>query len=231
MAHIYHYDNQGLYINQSEARINPREKTPTPLVPRNATLAEPPKTGQHEIAKFEDGFWTLVADYRGHRYFTLEGGEERIIEVGINPPNDAIPLKELDRLIQGEDKIWHIATDEDDLNDYKRNKIKELEAWASADINSGFLSAALGKSHKYDSEQHNIAWIMSAVILGNDAAITCDDLNKGNKDRKIERLHTKEQSRQVLIDAMGSLLDHKTTLIDRRNQVMASKSNAQVDKI
>lgn len=231
MAHIYHYDNQGLYINQSEARMNPRE--PTSLVPRNATLAEVPKTKDYEVAKFEDSYWTMIVDYRGYRYWTPDDGEGKILEAGINLPDDAIPMAESDRLIHGEDGIWYLATDEDDLRDYKLEKIKELDILINKAINSGFNSAALGDYHEYDSEPHNIAWIQSAIILADDVLvlkITCDDL-KGNKDSKMMRQHTKKQLIKVLSNGMDCLLNHKTRLRDLRDKVMSAQDEASIDAV
>jgi len=230
MAHIHHYDEQGLYIHQSEARMSPRGEDKAPLVPRNATLLEPPITGEHEIAKFEDGYWTMAPDYRGYRYWTPDDGEVKILEVGVNPPDDAIPMAESDRLTQDKNGIWRRRSEGDDLDEYKRDKINELKLHCDLETESYFDCDALGTDHKYSGVKRNIKWIGYASIVTKDYPLLCDDM-EGNEDSKQMRMHTQEQSRLVLEKCMDIMVANEASLLGLSDQVMAAKDEAAVDAI
>ncbi|EPC02478.1 hypothetical protein L861_08950 [Litchfieldella anticariensis FP35 = DSM 16096] len=61
----------------------------------------PPLTGEHEAAQAINGAWQVVADWRGHVYWTADGQRHEIRELGIEPPADAldeVPPEPLDNL-------------------------------------------------------------------------------------------------------------------------------------
>ena len=67
--YIYHYSKQTKeYLSKSTAEADPAQTKKqgefVALVPANATLLEPPETGDNEAAVFTDGEWVLKADYR-----------------------------------------------------------------------------------------------------------------------------------------------------------------------
>jgi len=230
MTHLYHYNEQGLYIHKSEARMSPRGEENTPLVPRNATLLEPPKTKTHEIAKFEDGYWTMLPDYRGYRYWTPDEGETGILEVGINPPDDEIPMAESDRLIQNEYGTWRRRSEADDLSEYRRNKISELKLRCDLETQADFDCSALGTDHKYSGVKQSIDLIAYASILTKDYPALCDDM-KGNEDSKQMREHTQDQSRVVLEEFMVTIELNESIFYGLKDEVMAAKDEAEIDAI
>lgn len=55
------------------------------------TPANRPKTGEHEIAVIVEGRWTVVPDWRGVRYWSADGGEHVITDLGDTvPPNASL---------------------------------------------------------------------------------------------------------------------------------------------
>lgn len=229
MTFLYHYDNQRLFISQTEARMNPLDPD-VPLIPANSTLLEPSEISEYEISRFEDESWKTISDYRGYRCYTIENGEELITDVNVTPSSDAIELNANDSVIQNEDGTWRLRTEDDDLNDLKQYKIHKLMALVDSDINSGFESTALDTNHYYDSEQYNVDWIQASALLNDDALITCDDL-KGNVDSKQPRNHTAEQNLHVLKDGMAALLSFKTKFRDLRDRVNAASDESEVENI
>lgn len=226
---LYHYNDQGLFTHQSEASLDPLEQEPTPLVPANSTLIAPPELNDNEAARFSNNEWAIIPDYYGVRYYTPGAGATVITEVGIGLPRDAIRLDDGDQVIQA-DGQWRLRTEADDLNEAKQDKIADLQAQANAAITDGFESGALGKTHKYDSEQHNIDWIQAAVVSNEDTLITCDN-GRGRPDSKQPRNHNPAQSMQILKDGKTALLARKTKFRELRKKVMAAGTTAKVNAI
>lgn len=229
MTKLYHYDDNGYYTHQAEARLDPLGGEP--LVPAGATLTAPPPAVNGQIAKWNGAKeqWSQVVDYRGARYWTARQGLIEITEAGVSPPTGATKLADGQTLIQ-EGEVWRLKTDADDLADAKKAKIAELKAAVEKAIKSGFKSAALGVRHEYDSEQHNVDWIQAAVASGNKTKITCNDL-KGTAGSKKPREHTAAQCKQVLRHGMDKLLTRKTRFRTLRDQVNAAADVAAVEAI
>lgn len=84
--------SDGTAINPAgrEAPTDPMRETPR--IPRGATSVQRPDTGEHEEAvfHFDENAWEVVADYRGHVYYTADGEKHEITELGIEPPADAL---------------------------------------------------------------------------------------------------------------------------------------------
>lgn len=228
MAALYHYDHQGNYTHQTEARLDPIAGEP--LVPAGATRTAPPPSTDNKIAKWDEatGEWSQVADYRG-QYWTAAGGLVEITESGVSPPTGATELAAGQELIQV-GAVWHLRTAATELEEAQYIRIQVLKAKAAEEIESGFESSALGSKHKYDSEQHNIDWIQAAVLSGVATKITCDDL-KGTATSKAPRQHTAAQCKTVLTDGMAALLKHKTKFRGLRDQVNAAADAAAVEAI
>jgi len=55
------------------------------LIPAFATTVEPPNTLQGEAAVFSNGVWSIVEDHRGEVYYTEEGEQVTITELGPVP--------------------------------------------------------------------------------------------------------------------------------------------------
>lgn len=89
MIKIHHFDTvSGAYLNSSEAPIDPLADTP--MVPRNATLAKPPAVNPNEVAVWDGSNWILKADHRGEEYWLPDGSHALIMDIGIEPPKDAL---------------------------------------------------------------------------------------------------------------------------------------------
>ena len=229
MTKLYHYDDNGYYTHQTEARQDPIAGEP--LVPAGATLTAPLPPVDGQLAKWNEGQqqWSQVADYRGRRYWTASAGLIEISEPGVSPPAGARPLTDGQTLVQ-EGETWRLRTDADDLADAKKSKIAELKAAVEKAIKSGFSSSALDQAHTYDSEQHNIDWIQAAVLSAKKTQITCDD-GAGQATSKKPREHTVAQCKTVLNDGMAKLLTRKTRFRTLRDQVNAAADVAAVEAI
>ena len=229
MAQIYHYDNNGYYIDADEADLDPLGNQP--IVPAYATLTAPPAPADNKKAKWNEAKeqWSQVPDYRGRRYWTKRDGLIEIAEVGVSPPAGATELTAGQTLMQ-DGESWRLRTDADDLADAKKAKIAELKAAVERAIKSGFNSSALGQAHTYDSEQHNIDWIQAAVLSADKTQITCDD-GTGGATSKTPREHTVAECNQVLIDGMAKLLTHKTRVRTLRDQVNAAADVQAVEAV
>lgn len=86
---IYHYDELGVLSGTSKAEANPREKDAY-LVPAFATTAPPPTTGKNQCARFRDGAWEVVADFRGTSYWLPDGTRHEVTSAGEVLPPDAL---------------------------------------------------------------------------------------------------------------------------------------------
>ena len=85
---LYHYDNEGIYIGELEARQNPR--TGEALIPANVTELAPPVTGENQVATFKESAWKIEDDFRGVKYWDADGKEHTIEEIGETIPNGAL---------------------------------------------------------------------------------------------------------------------------------------------
>ena len=229
MTTLYHYDDNGYYTHQTEARLDPEGGEP--LVPAHATLVAPLPAVETQIARWNDvqQQWSQTLDYRGRRYWTASAGLIEISEAGVSPPAGATALTDGQTLIQ-EGETWRLRTEADDLAEARQSKIAELKAAVEKAIQGGFSSSALGQAHTYDSEQHNIDWIQAAVLSAAKTRITCDD-GKGAATSKQPREHTAAQCKTVLTDGMAALLTRKTKFRSLRGQVNAAADVAAVKAI
>ena len=62
---IYNYNDNGIYTGPSNAKPDPLVMGGW-LIPRNATTIQPPVTGVNESARFSNGSWVTLIDFRGH---------------------------------------------------------------------------------------------------------------------------------------------------------------------
>lgn len=73
-----------------------------PRIPAGATSIEPPEVEENEVARWTGEAWEVVADWRGHVYWTEDGQRHEITEFGVEPPADALdaaPPEPLDELV------------------------------------------------------------------------------------------------------------------------------------
>lgn len=89
---IYHYDRAtNQYLGTSVADVDPL-KPGSYLMPALATTAQPPVTGANQAAIYQPATndWTVVPDYRGHKYWLADRSEHTITELTVEPPIDAL---------------------------------------------------------------------------------------------------------------------------------------------
>ncbi len=85
---VYNFDNEtGEILSSRTARLDPREGTP--LVPRLATIDEPPTPDAGQVAAYVDGAWALVEDHRGETVYDKATGEEMQVKT-IGPLLDTV---------------------------------------------------------------------------------------------------------------------------------------------
>ena len=100
MATLYNCNpKNGALLQSSVARIDPLDGTP--MVPRNATLVEPPNVQANEIAVWDGKSWSVDPDHRGTEYWLADGTHQTITEIGVVPPESALnaaPPPSLDEL-------------------------------------------------------------------------------------------------------------------------------------
>ncbi|MCG7518845.1 hypothetical protein [Ruegeria sp. Ofav3-42] len=84
MTSIYHYDAKtSEFLSEGTARPDPKDGTP--LVPGNATLTKPPAKLEGKARVFKDGAWKLVDDLRNTTYWTADGAEHVVKDLGPLP--------------------------------------------------------------------------------------------------------------------------------------------------
>jgi hypothetical protein len=177
---IYHYDNEtGEYTGNSEAKESPLEPGVF-LIPANATSVKVPTVPAGKVAVFDNGAWTLPDDKRGTTYWSDYDTEVTIDAIGETVPAGTIltrPPEPLDRV--------------------QARQISVLSSACEAAITGGFVSAALGTDHTYQSERDDHINLMGKVQMGVAGNFKCsaDDGVTWSM-----QMHTAAQLTQVLID-------------------------------
>jgi len=120
------------------------------------------------------------------------------------------------------------------LDDYKKNKLNDLQMEFNKEQSSGITSGVLGADHQYDTGHHNLEWVMACTLLTLTSTeiplITCDDM-QGNEDSKQQRAHDGSQCSQLLSDGMTSIQVMKEKLADLKTDVDNAVDEAAVDAI
>ena len=92
MNTIYQYSPKtGEYIGEGRALIDPEEPERL-LKPADTTEIAPPEPGEYQAAVFDrhSEEWSLVEDWRGHKYWTDDGQQHSITTLGVTPPENAL---------------------------------------------------------------------------------------------------------------------------------------------
>lgn len=117
------------------------------------------------------------------------------------------------------------------LKDHKETKIQELSDDCAKDIVSGFVSAALGTEHLYDSEP-----VDQLNIVGSYVATTPDTINpqgsqtyhasrpiiNGAPQLKEYKLHDNVQMKKVIMDGVAFKLAKLTRFNNMRNEILVN---------
>lgn len=105
------------------------------------------------------------------------------------------------------------------LEEAKTVKLDRLKADCTAAINAGFVAAALGSDHRYDTDKPTDQVNLIAAGLGGvDLPFTCTDLAT---ETKAQRPHTAEQLAQVYAEASAEKVRLLGLLDDLRQQLVA----------
>ena len=85
---VYHYYAEtGEFVGATIAQEDPKDPGKF-LVPAHATAAAPPMPGENQAAVFKNGTWSMVADYRGTKYYDVDGAEHTIHNLSKTVPLD-----------------------------------------------------------------------------------------------------------------------------------------------
>jgi hypothetical protein len=88
---VYNFDRgTGEYFGSNDAALDPAEtklqEKDIFLLPANATFIEPPKDSKNKIQVFKDGKWSTKSDFRGTKYYDMNGKQSEITKIGKRIP-------------------------------------------------------------------------------------------------------------------------------------------------
>jgi hypothetical protein len=91
MKYVYNYDRETReYLSASEARLDPAEsklqEKDVFLLPAHATFIEPPQDVKHKTAVLKNDKWSMKSDFRGTKYYNMNGKEFEITKIGKRIP-------------------------------------------------------------------------------------------------------------------------------------------------
>lgn len=136
---LYNYDkNTKEYLSITLASADPMETKIrgefVPLVPACATVIEPPKTGENEVAIFNGKVWEIKKDFRvSHKICDENFNIKDITEIGEIEENYLITT-EMAKLIKENPDKFKIQNEEiaqkteEEYQEFLNNKIKKEEA-------------------------------------------------------------------------------------------------------
>lgn len=136
---LYNYDkNTKEYLSTTLASADPMETKIkgefVPLVPACATVIEPPKTGENEVAIFNGKVWEIKKDFRvSHKICDENFNIKDITEIGEIEENYLITTEMAELIKENPDKFKiqneEIAQKtEEEYQEFLNNKIKKEEA-------------------------------------------------------------------------------------------------------
>lgn len=136
---LYNYDkNTKEYLSTTLASADPMETKIrgefVPLVPACATVIEPPKTGENEVAIFNGKAWEIKKDFRvSHKICDENFNIKDITEIGEIEENYLITTEMAELIKENPDKFKiqneEIAQKtEEEYQEFLNNKIKKEEA-------------------------------------------------------------------------------------------------------
>lgn len=136
---LYNYDkNTKEYLSTTLASADPMETKIrgefVPLVPACATLIEPPKTGENEVAIFNGKVWEIKKDFRvSHKICDENFNIKDITEIG-EIEEKYLVTAEMAELIKENPNNFKIQNEEitqkteEEYQEFLNNKIKKEEA-------------------------------------------------------------------------------------------------------
>jgi hypothetical protein len=193
----------------------------------NKTVKPIPEVGDHEIAVFTDGNWTIVEDHRGTVYDKSTRESSTFTDLG------PLPSHLTSLAPPANHYVWSTYHWVIDLNQYIANKQSQLKLLCANEISSGITSNALGSDHMYPTsltDQQNLTAIFLKSQLPNQAdnyKLWCSD-SAGVWDR---RVHTAAQ-----IQSIGLAVFAKVTMCQDKyaallNELKEAQSVTAVDAV
>ncbi|MCG6167335.1 DUF4376 domain-containing protein [Leptospira sanjuanensis] len=98
-----------------------------------------------------------------------------------------------------------------DLPLWKEDLLRSVDRMCEMKITSGFVSSALGESHRYGSDRDDQLNLIGSVSIGDSVLYKCEDMN-GVKEYK---MHSSAQIKQVLDDGAA----RKIQLLQTANEL------------
>jgi hypothetical protein len=206
---VYQYDDAGIYSGTYICQASPLEQNKF-IVPINATTIAPPATIANQVAVFENGAWSIVADFRGQTWFDQATGASVIVEtVGQPAPNLGAKLP------------VSIA-----LQQAKATQLMLIGTACQNVIVGGFSSSALGTAYVYPStivDQQNLsANVLSSLMPGLASTWTTLQLCQSATGVWDYVAHSASQIQQVGIDIKSAILTCLTKRQNLQNQINAA---------
>lgn len=135
---LYNYDkNTKEYLSTTLASADPLETKIkgefVPLVPACATVIEPPKTGENEVAIFNGKVWEIKKDFRvSHKICDENFNIKDITEIGEIEENYLITTEMAELIKENPDKFKIqneeiVQKTEEEYQEFLNNKIKKEE--------------------------------------------------------------------------------------------------------
>jgi hypothetical protein len=159
------------------------------------------------------------------QWFGTRGEMELVPDENGRPANIAIASI---AFVQSALDAWQIAADAEDNppppwpEDAAAQRINDLSGDCEAAITAGFVSAALGADHTYQSDRDDQLNLVGAAQAGTDMPFKCAD-SAGVWEY---RQHTADQIRQVLADGAAVKLAHLQAFAQKKGMVEAIAADA-----
>lgn len=131
-----------------------------------------------------------------------------------------IPITDL-AFVQSALDAWQAAADAEDnppppsVTDAAAQRVADLSRACESAIISGFVSAALGSNHAYQSDRDDQLNLIGAAQSGADMSFKCAD----GAGVWAYRLHTSPQLQQVLADGAAVKLGHLQAFAEKKGMV------------
>jgi len=145
---IYHFDEIGAFLYESEASIDPleteRAESTIYLLPSNCTSVSPPEIGQNQVALFSAGLWQTQPDFRGETLYRTSDKEALVVDSVGGIPSGYTNLQPSE-FGEWSGSQW-ISNDEQELLSVKQ--VKQFEINQKADASLSGITAAYPESER-----------------------------------------------------------------------------------
>ncbi len=183
---VYQTDANGVFVGTTEADECPLEPGVW-LIPGGCVEQAPPAPGPNQVAHWNGEQWRLTESFQGQTAYDQVTGESLLIEQP-GPLPDGYTLQ-----APGAQQVWQngqwTADVPAQLQTRYREQVETINAVCEREILGGFVSAALGEQHHYDSAFADQLNLTSQLQLGAAGSLACRDM----AGVKAYRAHTIKQ--------------------------------------